>query len=442
MPDIVLIYPHFRTHVRDEILFHPLGIAQLTALLRRSGLNTLVVDCTFRQWDEVVAEVQDARPRIVGIYVMISLSGNAVNLARELRQLLPGTLFVCGGPLPTLRPEQFAGDFDMIFRGEAVNSFPRFCADYLKTSASEIAFSDISRNVDAYPGVYARCPQDGSSIHCPPQSSDAVSLNRLPIPERSDYDHLSYQRFWMAKQEGFTLASIMTSFGCPYNCDFCSKPVFGNSLRRRSIDHIIEEIRDIHRWGYTGLWIGDDCFTFDMERVRAFCRRLIVEKLGTKWTCLSRADRMTAQDVQLMREAGCQIVYFGLESGSNETLKLMNKKTTVEIAEQTVQLFSRSGIRTAGFFMVGYPGETYETIETTFSWALSLPLDEISFTVPYPLPGAGLFDKVCDVVADADWRCENENRFFYRSEFDEEYLKRRIEETYAEFDSARNTVSD
>jgi len=92
MPDIVLIYPHFRTHVRDEILFHPLGIAQLTALLRRSGLNTLVVDCTFRQWDEVVAEVQDARPRIVGIYVMISLSGNAVNLARELRQLLPGTL--------------------------------------------------------------------------------------------------------------------------------------------------------------------------------------------------------------------------------------------------------------------------------------------------------------------------------------------------------------
>jgi len=246
----------------------------------------------------------------------------------------------------------------------------------------------------------------------------------------------------MAKQEGFTLASIMTSFGCPYNCDFCSKPVFGNSLRRRSIDHIIEEIRDIHRWGYTGLWIGDDCFTFDMERVRAFCRRLIVEKLGTKWTCLSRADRMTAQDVQLMREAGCQIVYFGLESGSNETLKLMNKKTTVEIAEQTVQLFSRSGIRTAGFFMVGYPGETYETIETTFSWALSLPLDEISFTVPYPLPGAGLFDKVCDVVADADWRCENENRFFYRSEFDEEYLKRRIEETYAEFDSARNTVSD
>jgi anaerobic magnesium-protoporphyrin IX monomethyl ester cyclase len=142
-----------------------------------------------------------------------------------------------------------------------------------------------------------------------------------------------------------------------------------------------------------------------------------------------------------MRDAGCERVYFGLESGSNEILRVMNKKTTVEAAEETVHQFACSGIKTAGFFIVGYPGETYETVERTFAWALSLPLDEISFTVPYPLPGTGLFERVGRIEEDADWRCENENRIFYESEFDEEYLKKRIADTYAQFESNRRAVA-
>ena len=122
-----------------------------------------------------------------------------------------------------------------------------------------------------------------------------------------------------------------------------------------------------------------------------------------------------------------------MESGSNEVLRLMNKHATVEEAEETIRLFSRCGIKAAGFFMVGYPGETYETIESTFAWALSLPLDEISFTVPFPLPGTRLFEKVHGIRAEADWRYENENLMVYLSEFDDAYLRRRIDETCAEF---------
>ena len=98
-----------------------------------------------------------------------------------------------------------------------------------------------------------------------------------------------------------------------------------------------------------------------------------------------------------------------------------------------INLFSRSGIETAGFFMVGYPGETHETIEATLAWALKLPLNEISFTTPFPLPGTKLFDKVYGLQADADWSYENENRLIFRSEFDEKYLNGRIEETYSKF---------
>jgi anaerobic magnesium-protoporphyrin IX monomethyl ester cyclase len=422
------------------MLFHPLGIAQLAASLRREGLGVLAVDCTFSHEDEVLAEVLDVQPKIVGIYVMVSMSDNALALAKILRQRLADALLVCGGPLPTLRPERFARDFNVVFRGEAANAFPRFCADYVDASASKSAITRLCENAQAYPGFYCQCQSDGPTFESDSQRLDETGLNSLPLPDRSDYDHDSYQRSWTQKQMS-PISSIMTSYGCPCSCDFCSKPIFGNLFRRRDLDRIMEEIRDIKRWGYTELWIGDDCFTLDMEHVRGFCTRLICEELDIRWTCLSRADKISADEVELMRAAGCDKVYFGLESGSNEVLKLMKKETTVEGAERTVRLFSRSGIRTAGFFIVGYPGETYETIERTFAWALSLPLDEISFTVPYPLPGTGLFEKVQEVQAGADWKHENENRFVYQSDFDQEYLKQRIEETYAQFESNRKAVA-
>ena len=440
MSDVALVYPYFRTYARNELLFHPLGIAQLTAVLRREGVDTLVVDCTFRQREEVLADLEEAAPRIVGIYVMVSMSENAHQLAQELRHRLPNTLLVCGGPLPTLTPERFCRDSDLVFRGEAIGSFPRFCADYIKASVLKRALTDVRQNARAYPGLYGRCKEADSPVQSRPRSSSETALNSLPIPDRSDYEHASYQQFWTDKGS-FSLATIMTTYGCPYSCDFCSKPVFGNAFRRRDIGKVMEEIRDIRNRGYEGLWIADDCFTLDADHMRIFCRRMIQENLKLKWTCLSRVDRMSLADIDLMRDAGCERVYFGLESGSNEILRVMNKKATVEAAEETVHRFSHSGIKTAGFFIVGYPGETYESVERTFAWALSLPLDEISFAVPYPLPGTGLFERVGKIRADADWRCENENRILYESEFSEAYLKKRIAETYAQFESNRGSVA-
>jgi len=111
---------------------------------------------------------------------------------------------------------------------------------------------------------------------------------------------------------------------------------------------------------------------------------MIRRKLPVSRTCLSRVDRFTSELVDLMKRAGCIRVYPGLESGSNETLRLMNKRVTVEQGIRAVHLFSRAGIGTAGVFMVGYPEETVESVEKTFSLVLSLPLDEAWFTIPLP----------------------------------------------------------
>ncbi|MRR06123.1 MAG: B12-binding domain-containing radical SAM protein [Deltaproteobacteria bacterium] len=440
MSDIVLVFPYFDTHSPQTMLFHPLGIAQLTALLRQENMDVTVIDCTFRQRVDVLAEIVTARPRIVGIYTMVSISENALAIAGELRLRLPETLLLCGGPLSTLRPEQFSRFFHLILRGEAIHALPGLCRDFLRPGTSVHDLGVLLGDPEKYPGVYYREPGNHSIIQSLQRSSDEEMLNRLPIPDRHGYDHGCYQRFWIDR-EGFSLAGIMTTYGCPYQCDFCSKPIFGDQFRRRSMVRIFEEIRDIRTWGYDGLWIADDGFTLDLNHLRAFCERLIREKLDMKWFCLSRVDAITRQDIELMQQSGCRKVYLGLESGSNEVLHLMNKQATVEMAEKTVAMFAQSGIQSAGFFMIGYPGETYASIETTFQWALNLPLDEISFTIPYPLPGTRFFDKAFPVRNEADWQHENENRFVYRSDFDEDYLKQRISEVYARFRAGRKSGS-
>jgi anaerobic magnesium-protoporphyrin IX monomethyl ester cyclase len=434
MADIVLIYPYVHKHARNAMLFHPLGIAQLSAILRHEGLDTSVVDLTFRSIDEVLSEMVRDQPRVVGVYVMLTMIERARALAKKIRQLVSGVLLVCGGPMPTLRPEQFTPDFDLVFQGEAADSFPCFCRDYLESGT----LTDVLHNADLYPGLYTRNIQDGTILHTPLRPTDEEGLNYLPIPDRRDYNHALYQQFWQ-EREGYSPAGIMTTYGCPYSCDFCSKPIFGSYFRRRNLDSIMGEICDIRSLGYDGLWIADDCFTLDIDHVRAFCHRLIQENFRMTWTCLSRTEEIPMEDVQLMRDAGCNKVFFGLESGSNAVLKLMNKHTTIQAAEHMLHLFSRCGIKTAGFFMVGYPGETYETIEATLSWALTLPLDEISFTIPFPLPDTPLFQKICCIQMDADWSYENENRMIYQSEFDEEYLHKRIDETYDKFASRKRS---
>ena len=432
MTDVMLIYPYFDTHAPQAMLFHPQGIAQLTALLRAAGVGVSVVDCTFRQRADVLAEIEAVQPNIVGISIMVSMSDNARDLARAIRDRMAETLLVCGGPLPTLRSQQFSQEFDLVFSGEAVQSFSAFCRAYLEAGISVQGLPGFLQRAEAYTGIYYQPSDGGTTIQYAPQSSDETLLNQLPLPDRRDYDHARYQQFWQSR-EGYSLASIMTSYGCPFHCDFCSKPIFGNWFRRRNMDRIVAEIRDIKTWGYTGLWIADDCLTLNSEHLRAFCQRLIAEKLDMRWWCLSRVDNMTDQEINLMQAAGCRKVFFGLESGSNAVLKLMNKQITTEMAEQTLTLFAKSSICTAGFFMVGYSGETYETIESTFQWALTLPLDDISFTIPYPLPGTRLFGKVFNVQSEIDWQYENENRLTYQSEFDETYLRTRIAEVSAQF---------
>jgi len=424
MPEgIALIYPFFREKnpVEEEKLFPPLSVAYLASQMKERSLRVSVYDGTFLTPDDVIRNVARDAPAIISMYLMITMCGNALVLVEALRKLLPGTLFIAGGPLATVYPDRFAEVFDVVFCGEGDLTVPRFCEDYCKSGCDPC---DISRlDLKSYPGI---CLRIRESVFIVPAVHHPVEvIESLPLPDRSVFDHSRYQEFW-ERTSGCRMTSIMITRGCPYSCDFCSKPVWGTYYRKPALERIFTEIRDILGYGYNRLWIADDSFTLDTGYLRAFCRKKIMEGLTFTWTCLSRVDGLDEEIVGLMKDAGCMRVYLGLESGNDETLHLMGKRASVEEGIEAVRLFRQAGIETAGFFIVGYPGESEESIDETLALAASLPLTEISINIPFPLPGSPLFSRIGSIDTTADWRMANEVSFIYKSEFDEPLLRQRI----------------
>ena len=427
---VALVFPYFRTRSPTEMLFPPLGAASLSSQLHKLGIETRIFDGTFSNLRQIQKALSAYQPHIVGIYSMVSLSRNTFQIAEMVRSHLPNSLIVAGGPMPTLYPERYSLQFDAVLRGEADLSFPRFCQDYFDHGAARDRLAHLP--LGSYDGLFIRneaIQADNPTVHYTEEQ-----IRSFPLPDRGDFDHNAYQKAWLEKGESKT-ASLMTTLGCPFDCDFCSRPIFGNRFRRRDLGAVFQEIEQIRGLGYESLWIADDNFTLDISYLQEFCQRMAGQQMG--WSCLSRSTGLTAELASQMKEAGCHRVYLGLETGSPLTLQLMNKKATLEDGINAVHHFQLAGVQVAAFFIVGYPGETVDSIEATFKLALSLPLDEISFNVPYPLPGSKLFERVSGIDEGKDWNTENEFTFLYSSEFDPRWLRRRIWETMQAFNEKK-----
>jgi anaerobic magnesium-protoporphyrin IX monomethyl ester cyclase len=436
---VALIYPYFPEEqpVEKEKLFPPLSIAYLSSQLKERSVPVSVHDGTFHSPEEVIRNVAQEEPAIVSIYLMITLVRNGSYLLDSLKKLLPGTLFITGGPLPTLYPERFAGTFDVVFRGEGDLTVARFCDEYRNAGCTPADLSSL--DLSSYPGIYRH--RGDRMISAPQVHHPVAVIEALPLPDRSSFDHIRYQEFW-ERTAGCRMTTIMVTRGCPYSCDFCSKPVWGNNFRTPSLDRVFAEIQEILALGYDRLWIADDSFTLDSGYLREFCKRKIRERLSFTWVCLSRVDRLDESIVRTMREAGCVRVYLGLESGNDETLRLMGKRASVGEGIAAVRLFRKAGIETSGFFIVGYPGETQKSIDDTLALASSLPLDEISINVPFPLPGSPLFSRVGSIDTTADWDKANEITFIYQSEFDEADLREKIKQATSLFNERRQKQNE
>ncbi len=217
------------------------------------------------------------------------------------------------------------------------------------------------------------------------------NLDDLPIP-RHELLPLEKQRMPMIKGP-FTF--IVTSRGCPAGCKFCIKHVsYQNSVRVRSPHLILEELQYLAKLGIHNVHMYADLFTVNREQVVGLCRLIIESGLKVKWTCNSRVDYVDEEMLQLMGQAGCWYISWGIESANEQILKRTRKGYRKEQAVRALTWAKRAGINNWGYFIIGLPGETEETIRETIEYAKSLPLDIALFHIAAPYPGTPFFYEV------------------------------------------------
>lgn len=412
MTTVTLVYPYVRSdNDRSIFRFPPLGLGYIAAYLRQHKISVDLVDCTFLSEEEALRRVRDSGPRIIGIYSMFSMKRRALELARLLRD--DCELLVAGGPLPTLNPQEFLQYFDVTVIGEGEETMLEIACTLEKDG-------DLSR----VKGIaYKEKGTIRSNIHRRPISN----LDKIPFPARDLFDNESYKDYY-SERFGYTVTSMMTSRGCPFNCDFCSRPVFGNQFRARSAANIVDEMKAVLALGYDRIWFTDDCLTLNREGVLSLCDEIIQRGITIDWECLSRVDTVDREVTERMKQAGCKRVFFGIESGNDSVLALMGKQATAKKAAEAVQIAKRSRLEVGAFFIVGYPGETDETILDTLKFASRLPLDYLSFTLPYLIPGTPLFERMKDKIILEEWEEPRhihiiDHKLLYRSDFSETKLK-------------------
>jgi radical SAM superfamily enzyme YgiQ (UPF0313 family) len=244
---------------------------------------------------------------------------------------------------------------------------------------------------------------DGSLFKTPPREK-LRDIDRLPFPNRQKINLQLYLDAWK-RAHGHSAVSISTQRGCPYTCRWCSTAVYGQSYRRRSAANVADEIEFLQKnYDFNLIWFVDDVFTVSHKWLGEFRDELKMRNLKVKFECITRADRLNEEVIQVLKECGCFRVWVGAESGSQRIIDAMDRRVEVSQVQEMIKSARRAGIETGTFIMLGYPGETETDIRETVTHLKESNPDLFTITVAYPIKGTGLYEEVqATSFSDLNW---------------------------------------
>jgi len=377
---IVLVRPNYKSH----IITPPLGLGYLASYLRQNGMETRIIDGLRNNLspDETMRMIAAENPDAVGITCLTAFYGETVRLARMVKER--NIRCIIGGVHPTFLPY-----------GTLVDSR----ADYVICGEGEVALSKLARNGfvnDGIPGVYSLDNLPGEDA--PVRKGEIIEdLDDIPFPDWDQMDPNAYPKApHGAIVNGFPIGVVTSSRGCPYQCTFCASPAFyGRRIRFRSPENVVAEIRHlVDRFGVREIHFEDDNLTMNRGHVERICRLILDGGIKVSWACPNgiRADKVDEDLIALMKESGCYYFAYGIESADDGILKNIRKMETIETIGKSIGIAARHGISCQGFFILGLPGETRETIEKTISFAKRSKLARAQFLILDVIPGSELWD--------------------------------------------------
>lgn len=374
-----------------------LGILMLAAVAREAGCSSTVVDASSLglTTEELLGRLLEARPEVLCLSATTLAIGSAAAFALAAKQSLPALTVIVGGPHVTAVPH------------ETMNRFAAF--DMAVVGEGEITLVELLKALQTgapLAAVQGLLYRDGGNLQATGRRPFITNLDTLPMPAWDLLEGFP-ERYLPApfKVRRLPAATLVTSRGCPNACIFCDRSVFGSSCHAFSAEYVVRQMVELRqRYGIREISFEDDTFVTFKARLEEICRRLIELRLDISWSCLGRVNHVTADNLRLMRQAGCWQVSYGIESGSAEILALAKKRVTLEQIRQALTLTQEAGIRTKGFFIMGHPGETSQSLRMTIDFALQAPLDDISVSLMTPFPGTELHARVAEFgVFDGGW---------------------------------------
>jgi radical SAM superfamily enzyme YgiQ (UPF0313 family) len=374
---LILVNPPILKGSFRHQLYLPMGLAYLASFLEEKGHEVKVIDCQALDIDhqKLKSEIGSFEPNIVGVTSIAPLTRSAFLAAKAAKEALPDVTVILGGPHATFMDEQIIAEeaaVDFVVRGEG------------ELTLLEIAQNlQDSNKVDSIEGITFR---RNKKVIRTPNRPFIQDLDKLPKPA---YDHFELDRYRLF---GKKLLPVITSRGCPFQCAFCvATRMFGKAYRMRSAENVLDEIewlKNVH--GAEAFTFYDDTLTFDKNRLLKICNGMKNRKIGLPWDCQTRVDQVSKEILAQMKAAGCQQVFFGVESGCQKILDAVNKKTSIEQNEKAIRMAKQADLFVTISLMIGYPGETRDTLKQTLDFVQRSKPDDVYLCVATPYPGTEL----------------------------------------------------
>ena len=440
MIDVLLTHSYHLFHDRKQVRkmqpYPPLGTLYAAALLRDRGFSVALFDSMLdapeKAFSDAVARTQ---PRIVAIY-----EDNFNFLSKMCLSRMQEVAF---GMIDVAR----ASGAKVVVNGSDASDR---CSEYLNRGADYILLGEAewtlleligaltgrsARDIDAIDGL-AYLDLSQKSIIRTPARALMPTLDALPFPAR-DLARISQYRNAWKRAHGFFSLNLVASRGCPYKCNWCAKPIYGNSFNVRSAASVAAEMLELRdRFGADYLWFADDLFGIQKQWVHDLAGHVEHLNAAVPFKMQSRVDLMQRETVNALRRAGCAEIWMGVESGSQKILDAMEKGTRVSQIESSTEILKSNGIRACFFVQFGYPGETWADIEKTIQLVRRTRPDDVGVSVSYPLPGTGFYERVYEQMgAKTNWEDSEDLSMMFKGAYQSEFYRALHDAIHAEVES-------
>ena len=365
----------------------------MAAILEKHGHEVTVIDCPALNFthEDLKREIAKSQPDIVGISSVTVTFPSALQAAVVAKEACPRTFTVLGGPHVTVLDEE------TISENKDVDCVARHECEYTILELANHFCGNQPKNLDEIEGITFR--KSGQIV----RTADRAFIQDLDSLPRPAYKFFALEKY---RYLGKLTFPIMASRGCPGNCAFClATKMSGRGSRKRSPKNVVDEMEWLKdELGADAYTFHDPSFTFDNKWVGEICDEIISRKIDLPWDCTTRVDYVSKSVLAKMKQANCQIVGFGMESNSQKVLNAMRKGTTTQQNESAVLLAKEVGLPFGLFFIIGYPGETVETLKESLDFIRRAEPDDVYISLACPYPQTEFYD----IVKENGWKMSSD----------------------------------